>query len=390
MKIGIDGRVLMDKHYSGVSYYGHNLIKALVARNKHSYSLFYNSFHKLDESLLSLAPYKISRIPNKIFNYILQLFLAYPKTDKYLGGVDIMLAPHINFLSWSSDTKKILVIHDLSFLRQKNFFSWRKNIWHKLLGVEKLVSQADAIIAVSYSTKREIVELLKVPESKVFVIHSGIDAPKLNESDLNRVNNVYDLPENYLLYLGNIEPRKNIVNLIKAFELLKEKPKFAEYQLILGGSWAWKISEIKDAWLKSKFKADIRFLGYIKHSDKAALYSLAKAFIYPSYYEGFGFPPLEAMAYGCPVVASNLSSLPEILSEASLYVNPFDYKDMAKIISELLEDKDLYNLMKEKGFSRVKDFSWDKTAEAYENLFNDLYEKNSKKESLSSPVRRCR
>jgi glycosyltransferase involved in cell wall biosynthesis len=292
-----------------------------------------------------------------------------------LGGVDIMLAPHINFLSWSNKTKKILVVHDLSFLRHKEFFSWRKNIWHRLLKVKKIVSQADMIVAVSYSTKRELVELLEIPEEKVVVIHSGIDALEISSKDITRVKDKYLLPEKYLLYLGNIEPRKNIINLIKAFEVIKQTKLLADYKLILGGSWAWKVKEIKNTWMQSKFRDDIRFLGYVDYNDKGALYSLAKAFVYPSYYEGFGFPPLEAMSYGCPVIASNLSSLPEILGEAALYVNPFDYHDIAQTTITLLNDKVLADLIRERAFNHVKNFSWDKTAAAYEKLFNVICQK---------------
>lgn len=377
MKIGIDIRSLLDKNYSGVSEYSYNLIKKILELDKHNeYIFFLNSFAPLPENLKVFQEnYELihTRFPNKIFNYGMQKIFKTPKIDKLLGGVDLFFMPHLNFASFTDKTKKIITVHDLSFLRNKNFFSLRKNIWHRALQVRKLINQFDYIVAVSENTKNDIVELCEVPESKIKVIYSGIskDFEKIDKNDLElkQIQKKYKLPQNFIFYLGNLEPRKNIGGLIKAYEKfldLNEENK--KYELVLAGAWGWKCKETKKIWDKSKYKNRIKFLGYVDRKDKKYLYNLSSLFIYPSFYEGFGFPPLEALFSGSKVVASFSSSLPEISKNLFTLINPYDLNSIALGMQEEIKKTEIDNLT----IKNIKEsLDWKKSASLYLNLFEN-------------------
>lgn len=380
MKIGVDVRVLMDKHYSGISAYTASLLKALLSLDEDNhYSLFYNSFHNLSDRI---SPFKQgnseivhSRYPNKFFNYFLQKIFKRPRLDNLIGGSDIFWSPHINFSNFSSKTKNILTVHDISFLRYPEFFNRRKNFWHRSLKVKSLLNRADAIVAVSENTKKDLVELLNIPESKVTTILSGLNeaAPLPEIKERETFLNKHDLKPGFLLYLGTIEPRKNISGLIYAYNRLRdENVRMVDKQLVLAGASGWRRRSIRRAWERSPYRQDIKFLGYVSDEEKEILYKEASVFVYPSYYEGFGFPPLEAMARGLPVVTSNVSSLPEVVADAAISVNPYDISEIAKALELILSDDDLRNKFIVAGRNRAKLFSWEEAAEKYLKLFNTL------------------
>lgn len=395
MKIGVDARVLMDKYYSGVSEYAANLLNAIFALDsENDYKLFYNSFCNLDGRFKpwnrANSQVIASHIPNKIFNYLGQKIFSYPKIDKELGGVDVFLSPHFNFTELSKDTKRIITVHDLSFLRYPEFFSVRKNIWHRALGVKKIIKKADLIIAVSENTKQDIIELVGIAPEKIKVIYSGNNVSKkdLTEDEKNIFNNEAaeflaknNLTGRLVLYLGTIEPRKNISGLIAAYNELRDKDiksganKFSDLKLVLAGASGWKNKKIYTEWRKSPYKNDIVFLGYISQKEKEILYNSAAVFVYPSYYEGFGFPPLEAMTYGLPVICSNISSLPEVVSDAALIINPFEIKEITEAMEMILSDEVLRQSFVKKGYERAKIFTWEKTAQEYLKTFKELHDK---------------
>lgn len=384
MKIAFDARVLMDKHYSGVSQYSAKLLASILKLDKeNNYSLFYNSYKKKNINLEAfVAPnlkLKGLNYPNKIFNYFLQKVLHLPKLDKASGGVDIFFAPHLNFISLSDKTKFVITVHDLSFLRYPEFFSRRKNFWHKALHIKKLLQRAEAIVAVSNNTKHDLVELLDIDEKKIKVIYSGNNYEEekelLNETESRDSNALekFSLTPGYILFVGNIEPRKNIINLIEAYNSLREEREdLKNVQLVLAGSPGWKHKNIYKSQELSKYRDDIKFLGYVTDSEKSALYRQAGVFTYPSFYEGFGFPPLEAMAHSLPVVSSNVSSLPEVLGTAALLVNPFKSEDIKEALVMALEDKKLRASLIAKGRLRANLFSWENTAKEYLKLFENL------------------
>ena len=267
-------------------------------------------------------------------------------------------------------SKSILTLHDLSFLRHREFFSWRKNFWHYSVNIKKLVSRVDTLVAVSEHTKRDAIELLGVKEKKIKVIYSGVaDYSNMDQEFKNKIKIKYKLPDNFIFSLSTIEPRKNIDGLIKAFDLFCDKNKNIDCKLVIAGAWGWKIADVQNAYNESKNKKQIIFLGKISENDKPYIYSLAKIFVYPSFYEGFGFPPLEALFSGLRVVTSFSSSLPEISKNSFILVNPYDLNSIVSGIQKAVKGQDI----KDSSFENTKKIlNWDNTASAYLRLFEKL------------------
>jgi glycosyltransferase involved in cell wall biosynthesis len=173
----------------------------------------------------------------------------------------------------------------------------------------------------------------------------------------------YNLPENFILYFGTLEPRKNLVGLIQSYEIFRRQTgSDKKYSLVLAGNSGWLCDDIFVQARKSDFAQDIIFAGFVDPADKIYLYNLASLFVYPSFFEGFGFPPLEAMACGVPVICSHTSSFPEVVSQAALTVDPYNFDEIAWAMKEVLTDKELGQDLVKDGLIRAKNFSWDKCA----------------------------
>jgi len=382
MKILVDIRPLMDVKYSGVSEYVMRLLSALFKIDKtNQYILFCNALHDVEKRLPKFdqpnVKTVVTHIPNKIFNYLFLWPFGRPRFDKLINEkVDIFFMPHLQFAAMSSSVKSVLTIHDLSFLINKHWFSWRKNIWHWFINVKRLTRKFNKIIAVSNNTKQDLVALCKLNEEKITVIHSGIDQvfKKIPETDeqLKIVKAKYNLVRPFILFLATLEPRKNVEGLIEAFEIIRKTNRYPDLQLVLVGALGWKAQPIIAKVNNSLFKADIIKLDYVLAEERPYLYNLAVAFAYPSFYEGFGFPPLEAMASGTPVVASASSSLPEIIETAGILIDPYNPNSIALGLSTILDNPELANDLSLKGLEQAKKFSWEKTAEEYLKVFENL------------------
>jgi len=359
MKIGIDIRGLMEQNYSGVSQYTSNLLENIFKQdNINQYLLFYNSSKKVTLPEFDYPNVKKIKFkyPNKVFNAS-QKFLDSPKIDKMLGEVDLFFMPNLLFTSLSDKVKKVLTIHDLSFERYPKFYTVKDRLWHKLVNPKKLCQKADSIIAVSENTKNDIINLYGIDENKIEVIYSGVSQNyhQVQENErLYQVKAKYNLPQKFALYLGNVEDRKNIESIIEA-------TKDQNINLVIAGKGR-----------TGKDRSLVKFIGYIEEDEKPSLYTLAHIFVYPSFYEGFGFPPLEAMFCGTPVICSSSSSLPEIVGDAAILVNPYDTRELSTAINSILNDKNLYRDLKSKGFVRARKFSWHKTAQKHLNIFQGL------------------
>jgi len=363
MKIGVDIRCLMESRYSGISEYTVNLLTQLFKLDlKNQYFLFYNAGKpaKLPAFNFPNVTLKGYAFPNKLFNLALR-FLKITAVDRLIGGVDVFLVPNLLFINLSAQCKKILIIHDLSFELYPEFFTFKSRLWHKLIGPKRMCRQADAIIAVSENTKNDIVRYYGIAPEKIKVVYPGISDiffQPVTAEQRAAVKKKYDLPEEYIFYLGNLEPRKNVETLISAFARVPSE----RLQLIIAGGQAWKFKKIYRLWQASAAKDRIKFLGYVDAADKPALYAAAKIFVYPSIYEGFGLPPVEAMASGCPVITSANSSLVEAVGEAGLLVDPNNISELAEIIRQLLADSQLRASLAAKGLEHAKQFNWEEAA----------------------------
>ena len=372
MIIGIDIRMLARGTKSGVEEYIINLLSNMLRLDSNiKYKLFYNGYKKVeleyDFLKLSNVTLKEFKIPNRLFDFSSQYF-NYPKIDNLLGGVDIFFSPHIFSAPVSKNCKVVTTFHDLSFENHKEFYSASKNYWHFSMNPKSQAQRSNKIIAVSESTKKDLIKIYKIEAEKIKIIYSGINqvfSIKYSVSSISKIKEKYNLPEKYILYLGTLEPRKNIIGLIKAFEILNAKYRIpnTKYHLVIAGSKGWLYEDIFKTVQNSPVKNDIIFTGFVENKDKSALYDLADLFVYPSFYEGFGFPPLEAMTAGTPVITSNFSSLPEAVGNAAIMVNPYNLDELAKAIEMILTDEKLRDVLIKRGFEQTKKFSWQNCAE---------------------------
>ncbi len=258
-------------------------------------------------------------------------------------------------------------IHDLAFRRFPETFP-ESHLWKLNFMLSACIRQADRLIAVSESTKRDLLEFFPTLEtSKVQVIHHGFDGKffgeRLASTELEPTLERYGLRQGrYLLYVGALQPRKNLVRLIRAFETVKRS--IPELRLVLCGEPAWLSDEILSARKASPFQNDILLTGRVSFEELRVLYQGARLFVFPSLYEGFGLPLLEAFASGTPVITADNSSLREVAGDGALYVNALDTEDIAEKIGTLWNDEALQTALCRKASVELERFSWDRTAEA--------------------------
>ncbi len=383
MRIGIDIRCLADGKRTGVEEYTLALLKELFVRDKENeYVLFFNAWRdvKVDFSWIRDYPQvtlKVFRFPNKLLNLTLWYF-GFPKLDRLIGGVDIFFLPNLNFVAVSRETRLVVTAHDLSFELYPELFSWKQRFWHFLVNFRGLIRRADKVIAVSQSTKDDLMAQYGLFEKKVAVIYSGIDTRfrriDRNDPELIRVKEKYHLPYRFILFLGTLEPRKNIQALIRSYEGLQRVGGhcYEKYDLVLAGTRGWKCDAVFSSCQASLYQKKILFPGFIADEDKVALYNLASVFVYPSLYEGFGFPPLEALACGVPVITSHASALSEIVGDAGVMIDPYQPDELLQALQIVLGNQSFNQQLEQAGLKRAQLFSWEKSASQTLALFRSL------------------
>lgn len=386
MRIGIDIRCLAEGRRTGVEEYTRSTLSWLFERyTEEHFVLFFNSWKKDLPDLSWALRYpnvklKTFHIPNKLLNLSLW-YLRWPHLDRLLGGVDVYFLPNINFVAVSKKAKLVVTAHDLSFEYFPEAFSTKQRFWHYLINFRGLIRRAHAVIAVSHSTKEDLVSVYTIDPKKITVIHSGVDGEfrplSRNNTELLEVQKKYSLPHNFILSLGTFEPRKNTVATVQAFEAFcKVYPTLSEsVHLVLAGAYGWKSEELRQAVIHSPVRKRIHVVGYVAPEDKPALYNLAKVFVYPSLYEGFGFPPLEALACGTPVITSSVASLPEVVGESAIFIDPYRPDDIMEALVAVFEDPDFREKLKQKGVAHAQQFQWLTTAKATHTLFTEVIQK---------------
>jgi glycosyltransferase involved in cell wall biosynthesis len=260
----------------------------------------------------------------------------------------------------------VVTIHDLSFEHLPETFKRRS--WMQLrLTVRRTARHAAQIITDSEYSRQDISKTYGIPDERIVVTPAAAPAHFSRvtiPTELKKVRDNYGIKRDYILSLGSIQPRKNLVRLIEAYSVLRQsRPEVKLPQLVLAGKRGWLDSETHKAAQRNTNDGDIVFTGYVAESDLSALYSSATCFVYPSYFEGFGLPILEAMQCGVPVIAGNRTSIPEIVADAGLLFDPFDTNALAEALQRLLDDEELRAALRAKGLQRAAQFSWRKTAQ---------------------------
>jgi glycosyltransferase involved in cell wall biosynthesis len=359
-------RIAIDAHSVGTGLAGNesyitNLIESLAEiDSENRYTLYVTKpvaverFHNRwpnFETRLTLPHTPLVRIPLTLFKELRQ------------HPVDLL---HVQYTAPPfAPCPFVATIHDLSFEHLPETFKLRSRVQLRLT-VRHAARKAAHIITSSEYSRRDIIETYRIEPERVSYTHLAAAkhfAPVSDEAELKRVRAAYDIKGDYILAVGSIQPRKNLVRLINAYAgLRRERAKAKLPQLILVGKKAWLYDETLRALEKQCIPGEVEFTGYVPEADLPALYSGALCFVYPSYFEGFGLPPLEAMKCGAAVIAGNRTSLPEVVGDAGLLFDPFDEKALAATIARVIDDKDLRAGLRVKGLERAKVFDWRETA----------------------------
>jgi glycosyltransferase involved in cell wall biosynthesis len=300
--------------------------------------------------------------------------IRFPAIETRGFNADILHCP--DFLVPPTSNKKIiLTIHDLAFMRYPQFnFEWFIKKYTKEVKRNSAISRK--IIAVSKSTGNDVAEFLGVRKDRIEVIYEAAEESfrKLEDSELDRsLLDKFNIKDKFMLSVGTVEPRKNYVTLIKAYNLLKSKHDDFKWKLVIVGRTGWLSEAAYQEYEKSPFREDIIFVGRITDEELIQIYNLAEIFVYPSIFEGFGLPVIEAMQCGLPVIASNTSSIPEIIQDRKLLFNPADEEDIAKKIL-VLKDGAMRERLSEKAIKNASIFSWKKTAEKTLKVYREVSE----------------
>ena len=285
--------------------------------------------------------------------------IGFPPYDWFAGEADVYHFPNFIRPPLSRGCRSVVTIHDVSFLRMPETTEAKNLAWLSA-EIHRTVEQADAILTDSHFSAREIVELLGVPEGKVFPVWLGLPpfGPPPAPGEASQLRRDLGLDKPYLLMVGTLEPRKNLPFLVKVYEALKD----FQGDLVIAGGLGWKTGPILRAMADSPRKEGIRLLRHMDDRHLSALYEGAAAFVFPSRYEGFGFPPLEAMGRGAPVVAARNSSLPEVLGEACEWVDGFEAEEWAQCIRDVLGNPDRAERLRAAGRTQARKFTWAETA----------------------------
>ncbi|MFH1085470.1 MAG: glycosyltransferase family 1 protein [Chloroflexota bacterium] len=285
------------------------------------------------------------------------------------GRVDILHSPDFVLPPvWRART--VLTVHDLSFVRYPEYFTLALRNY-LMTSVPRAVQRADLILADSLSTCDDLMALLGVPAERIAVLYPGVDArftPQRDPAALARTLARCGLRQPYILGLGTLQPRKNFPRLIRAYAALRGQ-RAIPHQLVIGGGPGWLEDEVHAAIAELGLGESVRLIGFVDDADLPDLYRAADVFAFPSLYEGFGIPVLEAMACGTPVVTSNVSSLPEVAGDAALLVPPEDVDALADALWRLIDDAALRNDLILRGFQQVKRFSWQRAAAELISLY---------------------
>jgi len=365
-KIAIDASRAVNEQ-AGIGRYTKKLIESLLKIDtKNEYKLFFNFVSNFAEKKRQAEQFKrknveivITKIPGQIKEGLLSSRIGFYRGK--INDCDVFLAPTFLDFDFSLKIPQVVVIYDLSMFYYPEHIG--KKLSHKFKKVTEMAAEkSDKIITISQSTKKDLVKTLNIDKNKIEVIYPGLNQ-FLEISSKLPFNLV---PKSYILSVGTLEPRKNLKNLFLAYEMLNPDMQ-NKYPLIIVGAKGWNIDKDLENIKKNK---NIIFTDYVNDQILAKLYKEAKVFVYPSLYEGFGFPITEAMQFGTPVITSNLSSMPEAGGEAAMYIDPEDPKLILETMQRVLEGKISLDKIDKIGKEQAAQFSWEKAAREVLELLN--------------------
>ncbi|MCM8764016.1 MAG: glycosyltransferase family 4 protein [Candidatus Omnitrophica bacterium] len=366
--IGIDAHAI-GLQQGGNERYAEGLLKGLSEINTHDFkfTVFLNEKAQVPDFLNNNPTFefrKVSAVPVKRFIFDL------PRNIKKYRIDLIHMQYHVPF---RIDIPSVITLHDVSYLAHPEFFPIFERLKMKLM-MPYSIKKAKKIITVSEFSKKEISKLYKYAPGKIYTIYNGISDyfKPATTTEIQQTLEKYQIRNPYILTVSNLQPRKNLKGLIESFSNILRKDRKFPCCLVIVGKKLWLYDDIFAGIRNSEFKEKIFITGYLNDTEIISLYSGAEMFVYVSFYEGFGFPPIEAMACGCPVITSNTSSLPEITGDACIHVNPENSEEIASAIVQLYQNKSLKENLIGKGFMQAKKFSWSKCAKKTIDIYKEV------------------
>ncbi len=350
MRLAVDVRSLLDAEPGGVGSYTRALLDGLghIPEMVTVPVVTGRNVAALPETIRNQAVR--CALPNRLVNLGIAT-LRRPLLDR-LVGTEQYLLPGWNFLALEQKTHLTLVVHDLSFERNPYWYPLKQRIWHRAVQPRALVARADQIIAVSRWTKQDLCSLYGTPEKKIIVIPPVVDW-QMGDSSASR-------PRQTVLFFGTVEDRKNPLSLLQAFELVADT--YSETHLVFAGRLGFGASRVVAAAQKSRYRSRIQILGYVSPEKRQQLFRDATVFAYPSLYEGFGIPLLDAMRHGLPIVTGNRSAMPEVVGDAGILVDPYDVRQIADGLDAVLGNEGFARVLGERARARAATFATSMTS----------------------------
>jgi glycosyltransferase involved in cell wall biosynthesis len=369
MRIGIDAR-LLSGNMTGISRYLWNVLKYIPEFDKkNKYFLYLQDEVVLKNSFYNYVNVPKSKLPKQVYSHYWLNFVLPKSLEK--NKIDLFFTPYILVPVKKSLRKNVIVIHDVMTKACPQFFTAYYKKYMSVI-VPQSIKRADAIVTVSQSAKNDIVKFYDVHPDKITVTHIWTDEKykplQLNEEEKEFVRKKYNLPDKFILYVGAIEERKNILGILKIADILKSRD--VDMRIVLVGNKGFGFDRFEDEIIKRKDR--VLLIDYVPEQDLPFIYNLAKIFLFPSFYEGFGLPPLEAMKCGLPVLAGKNSSLIEVVVDGGLMFDSEDYDSFASSVIELLQDKEFYESMKAKALMQSEKFKPENEITKLIELFNSM------------------
>jgi len=391
MRIGIDCRTMLNwkraGEAAGVGHYTYYLVKYLLQEDQvNDYILFLDKHasKRIRKDIVGSNPrVSVRNFPFQALHRCLPFIYSHMVISAMFerARLDLLHAP-ANALPLFFRKPAVITVHDLAIYDHPEWFPAKypgAPAFSERVIVPYSVKKAKRVIAVSEQTKQDLMRIFKLPEAKIDVVYEGAEPPPAaRAADKGVLEKLRLQPGKYCLYLGTIEPRKNIDAAVRAFvRLLKsDYRRYCGLDLVIAGRKGWKYEPVFEAVTKGNSdlaaaavaakmdpREQIRYIGYLSHEDKAPVIGQAAAFVFPSFYEGFGLPVIEAMSLGAPVIAADRASLPEICGDAALLVDPDDDKAIAKALGRILDEPEFAAGLREKGRARAAEFNWRRTAQ---------------------------
>jgi len=374
VKIAIDAQTLLEPS-AGITYYTKGITEGILKLDRDNFYdlLLFRIFPKKPLRMFGDGgnfAYRYQRFfPYKFFYKSHKLGVDIP-LELFFGRHDLYLFP--NFVVYPHRKgKSVVVVHDLTFEKVPQYVAQRNVDFLKEF-VPPSVAKADHVVVNSEFTKQDLVNTYRVPAEKVTVVYPGVDEKVFyprSEEDKTEVRKKYGIKKPFILYLGTLEPRKNVSSILKAYAGLKDKK---EFDLVLAGKTGWLSEEIFRTVKDLELLESVIFTGYIPDEDRPKLLSAAEVFAYPSFFEGFGMPAVEAQACGTPVIASDTTSLPEAVGEGAILVDPRSVDEIKEALEKILASEELRTRLKEKGLENSRRFRWEESAKKLIGIFNRL------------------